>query len=94
METEKIPHQCLSSERPRIDYPCTWAYKVIGENQDILRDIIHTTCAPAVVEITYSHSSSGGRYHCLNASLIVDSEEIRLSIYESLRSHPAIKVVL
>jgi uncharacterized protein len=94
MKKENPPPQHPSCERPQIDYPCIWVYKVIGEDQETLREIIHTACAPATVEITYSHSSSGGRYHSLSASLIVHTEEIRLSIYEILKSHPAIKIVL
>ncbi|SHO44386.1 HP0495 family protein [Desulfopila aestuarii] len=81
-------------EKPEIDYPCNWVYKVIGEDIQILKELIVTACAPANVSITHSNSSSGGKYHSLNAVLLVESEEMRLQIYELLKSHPAVKIVL
>lgn len=80
--------------KPEIDYPCLWVYKVIGEDPAVLREIIITACAPAAVEISPSHQSSKGKYHSLNASLTVDSEEMRHGIYELLKNHPAVKIVL
>jgi len=81
-------------ERPEIEYPCTWVYKVIGEDCTLLKDVITESCAPIGVSITHSHMSSKGKYHSLNAELIVPSEEIRLGIYETLKSAPAVKIVL
>jgi len=69
-------------------------YKVIGEDTGLLKEIILTACAPAPVDIRHSHSSSGGKYHSLNATLVVESEEMRLQIYELLKNHPDIKIVL
>lgn len=81
-------------EKPEIEYPCTWVYKVIGENTDTLKELILTACAPAKVDITHSHSSSKGKYHSLNATLVVETEGMRLQIYELLKNHPAVKIVL
>lgn len=81
-------------EKPEIEYPCNWVYKVIGEDTDVLKEIIMTACAPVEVEISHSHSSSKGKYHSLNASLEVEDEAQRLQIYDLLKKHPAIKVVL
>ena len=81
-------------EKPEIEYPCNWLYKVIGEDIELLREIIVTACAPTAVEITHSHSSSKGKYHSLNASLTVENEDMRLQIYQLLQAHPAIKYVL
>lgn len=79
---------------PEIEYPCTWVYKVIGEDCTLLRDVIVATCSPTEVTISHSQTSSKGKYHSLNAELIVTSEELRLSIYETLKSDPAVKIVL
>lgn len=81
-------------EKPEIEYPCNWVYKVIGEDQEEMKNLIVTACAPAEVQITHSHTSSKGKYHSLNASLVVESEEQRLQIYDLLKNHPAVKVVL
>lgn len=82
------------NQRPEIDYPCTWVYKVIGEDRKLLEESIQLICAPNQVEITFSQQSSKGKYLSLNASLRVTSEEERLTIYALLKNHPAIKIVL
>lgn len=87
------PHR-PASEQPQLDYPCSWSYTVIGEDEEQLRAIIADTCAPAIVAISLSQRSAGGRYLSLHASLIVDSAATRLAIYQSLQTHPAIKIVL
>lgn len=81
-------------ERPEIEYPCTWEYRVIGADCSVLKDLIVAECAPYSVKITHSHSSSKGKYHSLNAEVEVESEEVRLSIYDRLKNNPAVKIVL
>lgn len=80
--------------RPEIAYPCTWVYKVIGTDCTLLKDAIVAACSPYPVTIGYSHSSSKGKYHSLNAELIVIDETVRLEIYEALRSSSVVKIVL
>ncbi len=81
-------------ERPDIDYPCIWIYKVIGEDYSLLKDLIVTTCSPIDVKISHSHTSSKGKYHSLNAEVVVPDEARRLEIYEQLQNNPAVKIVL
>ena len=84
----------LQQEKPEIEYPCTWVYKVIGSDKDLLTEVIMTACAPASVKIAHSNTSSKGTYLSLNASLVVEDEKMRLQIYELLKNHPAVKFVL
>lgn len=44
--------------------------------------------------ITISNTSKTGRYHCLNVEMVVDDEGHRTGVYDRLRNHPAIKIVL
>lgn len=81
-------------DKPEITYPCTWVYKVIGEDRTVLEEIIIAACAPLQVSVTRSHSSSKGKYHSLNAELLIPDESSRLKIYELLKSNPAVKIVL
>lgn len=92
MIKQQPPASC--KKKPDIDYPCEWVYKVIGEDPALLREVIITACAPAQVTITPSHKSSGGKYQSLNATLIVDSEKMRLEIYDLIKKHSAVKFVL
>ena len=81
-------------DRPEIEYPCTWVYKVIGEDCSLLKDVIVSTCSPLSVKISHSHASPKGKYHSLNAEVEVPSEEVRLKLYKTLTSSPAVKIIL
>jgi putative lipoic acid-binding regulatory protein len=83
-----------ASDRPEITYPCTWTYKVIGEDRTELREVITAACSPNAVLISHSHSSSKGKYHSVNAELVVPDETVRLRIYETLKNSAAVKIVL
>ncbi len=84
----------LNDEKAQIDYPCTWVYKVIGEDCSMLKDVIVSACSPLDVMISHSQSSSRGKYHSLNAELVVPDEAVRLRIYNLLQDSPFVKVVL
>lgn len=80
--------------KPEIHYPCVWQYKVIGREHDRIERAIEEICSPVPVAITYSHSSSSGKYHSYNAEIEVQDDEGRLAIYRALHGHPDIQVVL
>ncbi|PID74246.1 MAG: cytoplasmic protein [Desulfobacterales bacterium] len=81
-------------EKPDIKYPCLWAYKVIGEDCTLLKEVLIKACKPYTPKIEHSQSSSKGKYHSLQAELTVPSEEVRLAIYQRLQADPAVKIVL
>lgn len=79
---------------PDIQYPCPWGYKVIGADLERLQNAIAEVLQELPHTVTPSHRSLTGKYHCLDVEIVVTSEECRLSIYEGLRRHPAVKIVL
>ena len=85
--------QSTPPQRPEITYPCIWNYKIIGEDREFLREAILVACTPHPVQITHSHTSSGGKYHSLEASLVVQDEATRLAIFAALKTHPAVKIL-
>ncbi len=80
--------------KPLIVYPCLWTYKVIGRDMDGLRCAIADVMGGCGYTVTPSRSSKAGSYHCLNVELTVESEPVRLGIYERLRRHPAVIMVM
>ena len=80
--------------KAHIEYPCTWAYKVIGTDEETMRQAVREIIKDETCSIRLSNSSSTGKYHCLDIELVVCSEEERLKIYEYLKNHSAIKIVL
>ena len=77
-----------------LEYPCPWIYKIIGTDQEAMRRAVHEIITDRSCSITLSHSSETAKYHCLNVEVTVESESHRQVIYESLRSHRAIKIIL
>jgi putative lipoic acid-binding regulatory protein len=80
--------------KPKISYPCPWVYKVICRDRELTRCAIAEILAGRIHTVTLSQSSRGGAYHCLNVEMTVESEPVRLGLYERLRLHPAVIMVL
>jgi uncharacterized protein len=80
--------------KPRIDYPCLWVYKVIGRDPEALRCAIAEVMKGSGHTVTPSMSSKAGSYHCLNVEITIESDPVRLGLYERLRLHPAVIMVM
>jgi putative lipoic acid-binding regulatory protein len=81
-------------KKAHFEYPCTWAYKVIGTDEETMRQAVREIIQDCACTIKLSNSSKTGKYCCLDVELVVCSEEQRLNIYEYLKKHSAIKIVL
>jgi putative lipoic acid-binding regulatory protein len=44
--------------------------------------------------VALSRTSKGGAYRCLNVTITVESEPVRLDLYRRLCRHPAILIVM
>lgn len=82
-----------AAQKPEITYPCVWLYKVIGEDSGTMTRAITTIC-PDTLSILPSKTSGGGKYCSLNVEIKVADEANRLAIYQNLKNHFAIKMVL
>jgi len=83
-----------SNRRAVLDYPCTWVYKVIGLSEGKLREVVTQTIQDYPCRVTLSNVSVTGKYRCLNVEVLVPNEAVRIALYETLRSHPAVRIVL
>jgi len=86
----------LDSDRrkPEIEYPCEWAYKVIGMDVNKILYAIEEAAMGLMYDVTPSNVSSNGKYYSLNFKLEVPNEAIRNLIYEKLEKCPDIKFIL
>lgn len=93
--TDNTPYQgSFCQRKPDITYPCSWEYKVIGTDREKIEETIIAACAPLLPTIVLSNVSSNGRYFSLDATLEVDSEELRLTIFERIQNSPDVKMVI
>ncbi len=80
--------------RPEIAYPCAWNFKVIGREEEHMRQAVAEIVGDQAYTLTFSNQSAHGKYCSLNLDMVVFDEPHRLSIFEALRHHRSIQIVL
>ena len=77
-----------------IEYPCDWTFKIIGQNEELLRKAATASLQSRIHTLNNSNASSGGKYISLNLTVNVKDETDRNEIFNSLQSDSAIKLIL
>lgn len=83
-----------NSNKPNIEYPCDWHYKVIGTDADEMIKAIELAVDGMDYKISSSNVSSKGNYFSLNLKVFVSSEVIRDIIFAKLKDNESVKMVL
>jgi putative lipoic acid-binding regulatory protein len=81
-------------ERPELNYPCEWIYKVIGKDVNKLIAAIEQSSLELEYEITPSNISKNENYISLNFKVTVPSEAARDIIYQKLNNNKDVIMVL
>ena len=83
----------FGDQKPEIDYPCTWNYKVVGTNKSDLKKAV-TEIISDPFELLPSKVSKKGKYISLNLFIKVHNASHRNEIYENLKASKCIKMVM
>ncbi len=81
-------------DRPEIDYPCRWSYKVVGESEDRLRVAVGGVVGKTDHTLELSNTSRTGKYVSLALDVLVRDEEQRRGIGQALHEHEDVRLVL
>jgi len=81
-------------QKIELEYPCNWIYKVISEHEDHTKEAIIEVVCERTYNLKHSNKSKSGKYVSMNLELLVHNEEDRNFIYEALKAHQKIKMVL
>lgn len=81
-------------DKPKIDYPCLWLFKVIGGDRAAVVAAIAEVVGATEHLVVHAHSSSGGKYHSFDLELVVESEAHRDRLYRELAACGVVRVVL
>ena len=81
-------------EKLELSYPCSWAYKLIAGEKEALEEAIHDVIQEREHTLKHSNNSKSGKYISMNLELLVHNEDDRNFIYEALKAHNNIKMVL
>jgi len=80
--------------KPLIQYPCTWEFRTIGPDEELMRAAIAEVLGACPYTIAAANVSSQGKYRSLVVSLEVQSEEHRHQIFSGLSEHRDIRYVI
>ncbi|MDF1877394.1 DUF493 domain-containing protein [Sulfurimonas sp. SAG-AH-194-L11] len=83
-----------SNQKVLIEYPCNWCYKVIASERAALEQAIRDVIDEREHSITHSNKSKTGKYISMNLDLLVHNEDDRTFIFDALKRHQDIKMVL
>jgi putative lipoic acid-binding regulatory protein len=81
-------------EKPTIDYPTQWGFKVIGRDKEKLEECIKEAMGKKKHQCKLGNSSKTGKFHSYNTTCSVESEEERNSIFRFFEKHDAVKMVM
>ncbi|HOQ43543.1 MAG TPA: DUF493 domain-containing protein, partial [Smithellaceae bacterium] len=81
-------------QKLQLEYPCLWTYKIIGTDRDEMKCAVYEIIRDRQCRITPSRQSETAKYFSMNVELTVESESHRTNLYEALKAHQAIKLVL
>ena len=80
--------------KPKIEYPCPWQYRIIGEDAVAMRKALAGAIEVERCIVSEKNRSASGKYVSMEVELIVQNEEERQALYQFLAEHPAIRMVL
>ncbi|NCO01638.1 MAG: DUF493 domain-containing protein [Epsilonproteobacteria bacterium] len=83
-----------STHKLELNYPCSWSYKLIGYEKETIQRAIHEVILEREHNLEHSNVSKGGKYVSMNLDLVIQNEDERNFIYEALKAHQHIKMVL
>lgn len=81
-------------QKVQIEYPSNWQYKLITMHEDHTKEAILDVINERFHNLTHSKNSKGGKYVSMNLELLVQNEDDRNFIFEALKAHHLIKMVL
>jgi len=83
-----------TQDRPKIEYPTNWGFKLIGKDKDNLLKCIKEAMGEKEHLCSLGNKSKTGKFHAYNASCIVDTEEERNKLFKYFEDHNDVNMVI
>lgn len=84
----------LDDERPEIDYPTAWTYRIICVEEGPVRAAVTVLMGDLAHTLVEVRVSSAGRYRSLQLELEVRDEGHRNEVFRALTGMPGVKMVI
>ena len=83
-----------TKEKPEIEYPTQWGFKIIGRDKDALLACIKEIMGDKEHLCSLGNTSKTGKFTTYNASCVVDSKEERDRIFKYFQEHKEVQMVI
>lgn len=83
-----------NQDKPEISYPCSWSYTVIGIHSTSIEEAVISVIGQRECSFEASKTSKGGKYCSYKLKLLVHNEDERNLIFEEIKKHKHVKMVL
>lgn len=83
----------LDNKKLDLSFPCDWEYRVIGEFKERI-EVAVFEIVDREYDLKPSKTSKKGKYQSFSIKVNIQSDEERVTIFEKLKSHSDIKMVL
>ncbi|MDM5272437.1 DUF493 domain-containing protein [Sulfurovum sp. zt1-1] len=83
-----------TKEKPQIEYPTQWGFKIIGRDKEALLACIKEVMGEKEHLCSLGNTSKTGKFTTYNASCIVDSQEERDRIFKYFQEHKDVQMVI
>jgi putative lipoic acid-binding regulatory protein len=88
----------LTENAPRIEFPCAYPVKILGENRDSFAEVVVELTRRHAPEITEEHvqvrASRAGNYCAVTITIRATGEAQLRELHETLKAHPLVRLVL
>lgn len=81
------------NDKPKIDYPSSWEYKIILKNKELIEAVIKDVLEDKKYTLKPSHTSKKGKYTSFNIIIIVNDEQERLLVFDGFKNHKDVSFV-
>jgi len=86
--------QDKTQDKPKIEYPSNWGFKLIGRDKASLLACIKKVMGEKEHLCSFGNRSKTGKFHSYNASCIVESQEERNKIFKYFEEHDDVSMVI
>ncbi len=83
-----------TTEKPQIEYPTNWGFKIIGRDKDKLKACIKEVMGDKEYLCSLGNTSRTGKFTTYNASCVVENEEERDRLFKCFQDHDDVEMVI
>jgi len=81
-------------EKPEIQYPTQWGFKLIGRDKSALLACIKEVMGEKEHLCSVGNRSKNGKFHSYNATCTVESQEERDRLFKCFQEHKDVNMVI